>query len=103
MDERGPGPTLKDGPVSLPEAPLVVPLDAQRLKNLGRDPRQFRARVHEYGPECSPVAGAGGVLGLDVNAEGSHVLAHNSSWVPPTSTISVRRVSSHRGCNRRES
>src|SRR3989442_1177854 len=59
MDERGAGPALEYRPVSLPEAPLVVALDAEGLENLRWDPGQFRARVHEHRLECSPLARRG--------------------------------------------
>src|SRR5207253_1226948 len=79
VDERGTGPALEDRPVGLPEAPRVVPLDTQGLKHLGRHPRQFRAGVHQHRFEGAPLARAGGVLDLDVYAERSHIVPHNSS------------------------
>src|SRR6266705_238266 len=79
VDERSTGPTLEDRSVGLAEAPRVVPLYTEGFKNLGRDPRQFRSGVHQHGLESSSLARAGGVLDLDVYAEGSHVVGHRSS------------------------
>src|SRR5437773_2085685 len=72
-------PPLQSCSVGLAEAPLVVALDVQRFENLGRDPRQFRAGVHQHGLEGSSLARAGRVLDLHVYAEGSHVVGHNNS------------------------
>src|SRR2546421_734804 len=79
VDERRTGATLEDRSVGLPEAPGGISLDAEGFENLGRNPRQLRARVHQYRPEGSSLAGAGGVLDLDVYAESSLVVGHSSS------------------------
>jgi len=79
MDKRRAGPSLENRPVGLPEAPLVVPLDAQGLERGRWEPRQFRTSVHQHGRERSSLARTRGILDLDIYAKGSHVVSHNRS------------------------
>jgi len=79
IDNCAARPALENGPVSLAEVPLIVPLDPQGLEDLGRNPGQFRAGVDKHRPERSSLARTDGILDVDVNSKGSHVAWHNYS------------------------
>jgi hypothetical protein len=81
VNERAAHPPFDDAPVGLPESPLAVALDAERLQHGGWHPRQLGTRVHEHRPQGAALAGARRVLDRDIHAERSHVVAHHSSSV----------------------
>src|SRR6267378_194393 len=79
VDKGRADPSFDDGPVGLPKTPSGEALDSERLQDGGGHPRQLCTRVDEDGRQRPPLAGAGGVFDLDIDAECSHVVGHDSS------------------------
>lgn len=80
VNERRPHPTFDDCTVRLSKPPFGKALDTERLENVPRKPRQLGASVDEHILHAPALAGAGGILDLEVDAEGSH-LEHDDSCV----------------------
>jgi len=75
-DQRRTDPTRDDGAGGLPEALLLVTLDAERFEEFGRHPRQLGAGVHQHGRQRTRLPRARGVLDLDLDSERSLSVAH---------------------------